>query len=94
MSEVSHQRAARHTRPMDRRLHPGQFVPWLAYLGVSDDDDDATRAQKVALTLAASTVTALAVIWVGTYAALGQRGAVKRSSVCRVINVCSVVLRP
>ena len=51
---------------MDRRPVPARFVQWLALLGVSDRDPDETRAQKVALTLAASLITTLAVIWVGT----------------------------
>lgn len=56
---------------MDRRSDLARFVQWLALLGVADSDPDETRAQKVALTLAASLITALAVIWVGTYSALG-----------------------
>jgi adenylate cyclase len=56
---------------MDRRPVLARFVQWLALIGVTDHDSDETRAQKVALTLAASLITALAVIWVGTYWALG-----------------------
>jgi class 3 adenylate cyclase len=56
---------------MDRRPPLARLVRWLALLGVSDTDSDETRGQKVALTLATSTVIGLAVIWVGTYAALG-----------------------
>jgi hypothetical protein len=56
---------------MDRRPPLARLVRWLGYLGVSDADPDETRAQKVALTLAASSVIGLAVIWVATYAALG-----------------------
>ena len=41
----------------------GRLVRRLAFLGVADGDSDAVRAQKVALTLAALSVTALAVIW-------------------------------
>ncbi len=43
----------------------------LAFAGVTAQDTDEIRVQKVTLTLAAVTVTALAVIWVGTYLALG-----------------------
>jgi class 3 adenylate cyclase len=43
----------------------------LAFVGVSDTDDDAVRAQKAALTLTVSIATGFAVIWVGTYLALG-----------------------
>src|SRR5688500_19294306 len=42
----------------------------LANIGVSADDDDSTRSQKVALTLASSLITALSVVWVATYWAL------------------------
>jgi adenylate cyclase len=53
---------------------PSSVARWiwsLAFIGVRDTDDDAIRAQKAALTLAASLMTGLAVIWVGTYLALG-----------------------
>ncbi len=43
----------------------------FATLGVLPGDSDAVRMQKVALTLAAVTVTTLALIWVGVYLALG-----------------------
>ncbi len=56
---------------MDRRPVLARFVQWLALLGVTDSDPDETRAQKVALTLAASLIMALAIIWVATYWALG-----------------------
>lgn len=40
-------------------------------IGAVPDDTDEVRLQKVTLTLAASIVTVLAVVWVGTYLALG-----------------------
>jgi adenylate cyclase len=43
----------------------------LAAIGTTTADDDATRAQKATLTIAAIIITALAVIWVGTYWLLG-----------------------
>jgi adenylate cyclase len=49
-----------------------RFVDRLAFLGVAPDDADEVRVQKVTLTLASITVTVLAVLWVGTYLALGQ----------------------
>jgi class 3 adenylate cyclase len=49
------------------------LVERLAFVGVTPADTHDIRVQKVTLTLAASTVTALAVIWVGTYLALGLR---------------------
>ena len=42
----------------------------LALIGVVPGDSDEVRVQKVTLTLAAVVVTALSVIWVGTYLAL------------------------
>ena len=43
----------------------------VAFVGVVATDPDELRVQKVSLTLAAVTVTLLAVVWVGTYLALG-----------------------
>ena len=43
----------------------------LASIGVLPDDTDHVRDQKATLTLAAVSVTSLAVIWVATYLALG-----------------------
>ncbi len=43
----------------------------FASIGVDDDDPPDVRAQKITLTLASSTVTVLAVVWVATYLALG-----------------------
>jgi class 3 adenylate cyclase len=43
----------------------------VAFLGVVATDPDEVRVRKVSLTLAAVTVTLLAVVWVGTYLALG-----------------------
>jgi adenylate cyclase len=48
-----------------------RLVGRLANLGVAPDDTEEIRVQKVTLTLAAMTVTVLAVMWVGTYLALG-----------------------
>lgn len=50
----------------------------LALLGIANSDDEVTRAQKVTLTLAAAVITVLAVIWVGTYGALGLAAAAAR----------------
>ena len=48
-----------------------QLIERLAFVGVTPSDRSEVRDRKVTLTLAAVTVTALAVIWVGTYLALG-----------------------
>ncbi len=53
------------------RTAVARFVERLAVIGVEPGDSDETRVRKVILTLAASTVTVLAFIWVGTYLALG-----------------------
>jgi len=47
------------------------LVEWLAFVGVAANDSEEIRVQKVTLTLAAVSVTVLAIIWVGTYLALG-----------------------
>lgn len=52
----------------DRVRH---LIERLAFIGVTLTDSGEVRDRKVTLTLAAVTVTALAVIWVGTYLALG-----------------------
>jgi class 3 adenylate cyclase len=51
-----------------RRQH---LIERLALVGVTAADTGEVRDRKVTITLAALTVTALAVIWVGTYLALG-----------------------
>ena len=47
------------------------LVTRLAALGVAPGDSDPVRAQKFTLTLAAVTVTVLAIVWVVTYLVLG-----------------------
>jgi class 3 adenylate cyclase len=46
-------------------------VSRVASIGLLPTDDDDTRARKATLTISAVSVTVLAVIWVGTYLALG-----------------------
>jgi len=48
-----------------------RFAYRWAVIGVAPGDSEEVRVQKVALTLAATIVTLLAFIWVGTYLALG-----------------------
>lgn len=43
----------------------------IALLGVAPDDPEPVRSRKVTLTVATTTMTVLAFIWVGTYLALG-----------------------
>ena len=47
------------------------MVRRLATIGVAPSDSEEARVRKTTLTLSALLMTALAVIWVGTYAALG-----------------------
>jgi class 3 adenylate cyclase len=65
---------------------------WLAFIGVVDGDPDAIRAQKVALTLAASLVTVLSILWVGTYLALGLPLAAAIPLAYQVASVASLVV--
>ncbi|MGH9174679.1 MAG: adenylate/guanylate cyclase domain-containing protein [Vicinamibacterales bacterium] len=67
-----------------------RLVRWFASLGVSDADSDETRGQKIVLTLAAITVTALAVIWVATYAALGLFQAAAIPFVYQLVSLASL----
>jgi class 3 adenylate cyclase len=77
---------------MDRRPPLARLVRWLAFLGVSDTDSDETGGQKVALTLATSTVIGLAVIWVGTYAALGIYLAAAIPFTYQLVSLTSLVV--
>ena len=73
---------------------PSSVTRWiwsLALVGVSDADDDAIRAQKAALTLAASLITGLAVIWVGTYLVLGLPVSAAIPFAYQVASVASLI---
>jgi class 3 adenylate cyclase len=73
---------------------PSFITRWLwplASIGVRDTDDDLIRAQKSALTLAASIVAGLAVIWVGTYLALGLRVSAAIPFAYQVASVVSLI---
>ncbi|MDO8484520.1 MAG: adenylate/guanylate cyclase domain-containing protein [Candidatus Limnocylindrales bacterium] len=59
---------------------------------MAETDVDATRAQKAALTLAAVLVTILAVVWVGTYWALGLTQAAVIPFLYQVASVTSLVI--
>ena len=71
---------------------PTHLIHRLALLGVSDTDEDETRAQKVALTLAAVLVTMLAVVWVGTYWVLGLLTAALIPLAYQVASVASLAV--
>jgi class 3 adenylate cyclase len=71
---------------------PGRrWIERLAFLGVEPADHDELRLQKVTLTLAAITVTALAVIWVGTYLALGLPVSAAIPFSYQVVSITSLV---
>jgi class 3 adenylate cyclase len=57
--------------PPGARTTAARLVERLGVIGVEPGDSDETRVRKVILTLAASIVTVLSFIWVGTYLALG-----------------------
>jgi len=69
----------------------GRPLERLAFVGVVRSDSDEVRLQKVTLTLAAVTVTALAVIWVGTYLALGLPVSAAIPFAYQVASVVSLV---
>jgi adenylate cyclase len=63
----------------------------LALIGVVSTDSDEVRLQKVTLTLAAVTVTVLAVIWVATYLALGLPTSAAFPFAYQIASVVSLV---
>jgi hypothetical protein len=77
---------------MDRRPVSARIVRWLATLGVAEGDGEESRAQKGALTLAASLVTVLAIVWVATYAALGLVASAAIPFAYQVISVSSLAV--
>lgn len=77
---------------MRLRASPVGSVRRLALLGVAESDTDETRAQKVALTLAAALITVLSIIWVGTYWVLGLMQAAAIPLVYQIASVASLVV--
>ena len=77
-------------------MQPGSPVLALAHrlsvIGVAESDADETRAQKVTLTLAATFITVLAVVWVGTYWVLGLREAAVIPFVYQLASVASLIV--
>jgi class 3 adenylate cyclase len=69
-----------------------RLVASLANIGVAAADDDSIRAQKVALTLAASLITVLSVLWVGTYWLLGLPTAAAIPFAYQVASIASLAL--
>lgn len=64
----------------------------LASLGIAEGDSDLAQTQKATLTLAAATVTALAVMWVLTYWALGLQRAAAIPFAYQVASVATIVV--
>jgi adenylate cyclase len=64
----------------------------LAFIGVEPRDTDDVRLQKVTLTLSAVTVTGLAVIWVGTYLALGLPTSAAIPFTYQVASIASLIV--
>ena len=81
----------------DARVHPAsqvahRLVERLARVGVSPTDSGELRDRKATLTLSVVTVTALAVIWVATYLALGLPVSAAIPFAYQVASVGSIVL--
>lgn len=64
----------------------------LAFVGVTASDTEDLRAQKATLTLAASCVTGLSFIWVGTYVALGLPVAAAIPFAYQVASIASIAV--
>ena len=69
-----------------------RLVERLASIGVAPDDAEEIRVQKVTLTLAAITVTVLAVVWVGTYLALGLPASAAIPFTYQVVSVVTLAV--
>jgi class 3 adenylate cyclase len=69
-----------------------RWVQRVAFLGVDPADPDELRLQKVTLTLAAVTVTFLAIVWVGTYLALGLPVSAAIPFAYQVVSIASLAI--
>jgi len=69
-----------------------RWIEGLAFIGVEPADQDELRLQKVTLTLAAITVTVLAILWVGTYLALGLPVSAAIPFTYQVVSIGSLVM--
>jgi class 3 adenylate cyclase len=76
----------------DRAHGLRRLIERLAFAGVEAHDTDEIRVQKVTLTLAAVTVTVLAVIWVGTYLALGLPGPAVIPFTYQLVSIASLAV--
>ena len=69
-----------------------RWVERLAFLGVAQADEDELRLQKVTLTLAAMTVSVLAIVWVATYLALGLPVSAAIPFTYQVVSIASLAV--
>jgi adenylate cyclase len=69
-----------------------RLVERIALLGTTATDSDEVRAQKATLAIAATVVTALAVVWVGTYLALGLPLSAAIPFAYQVVSIASLAL--
>lgn len=67
------------------------LIERLAFIGVTPADSGEIRDQKVTVTLASMTVTGLAVMWVGTYLALGLPVSAAIPFAYQVASVATIV---
>jgi len=78
-----------------RRTWLERLPPWverIATIGEASDDSEEERLSKASLVLTATIVSALAVVWVVTYASLGLYLSAAIPFAYQVISVASVVL--
>ncbi len=84
--------ATRILHAMAPRFMPASALRRLALVGVVEHDSDQVRAQKATLTLAAACVTALAVLWVGTYWILGLAQAAVIPFLYQIASMASIAV--
>lgn len=77
---------------MAPRFMPASALRRLALVGVVEHESDQVRAQKATLTLAAACVTALAVLWVGTYWILGLGQAAVIPFLYQIASMASIAV--
>ena len=68
------------------------FLERIALIGVDPSDRDEVRAQKATVTIAATSITALAVVWVATYLLLGLPDSAAIPFAYQCISIASLVL--
>ena len=69
-----------------------RLLHWLAFLGVLEDDPEDVQAQKATLTVVATVITVLSVVWVATYWALGLPRSAAIPLAYQLATVASIVV--